>query len=294
VIWSTDCAVSTRRSSPLSRWTTLGVGGPADLLFLPESPRELEEVVGVCRDRSLPWRALGKGSNLVVADEGVRGAVIQTGGLRTLEFGPDGLVTAGAGLPTSVLLAQTRRRGLGGLECLVGYPATAGGVARMNAGGRWGFAGDRIEGVHVVDPAGRLRRIAAEDCGFGYRTSLLGDHVIAAVEFRLPHVDPVLYRGAVERIHAEKARVQPLDRKSAGCMFKNPADGPAAGKLVDELGLKGHSRGGAMVSTRHGNFIVNAGDARAVDVLDLVDEIRTTVERETGLVLELEVEVWSA
>jgi UDP-N-acetylmuramate dehydrogenase len=266
------------------------VGGPADVCA-PRTLDELRLALEWCTETATPWRALGRGSNLLVSDDGVSGVVIHTRGLNSLRFGEDGEVVAGAGLRTSVLLGRTRERGLGGLECLVGYPATVGGVARMNAGGKWGVAAERIEKVRVVGAGGVVRELTAEQCRFGYRTSALADCVVAEVVFRLPTVDVVEYRRRIDEIHREKAALQPLSAFSAGCVFKNPK-AASAGKLVDECGLKGLRVGGAEVSTVHGNFIVNTGGATALDVHELIDRVRETVERRAGVLLELEVEVW--
>lgn len=285
------CAISTVRRSPLSRWTTIRVGGPADEMVFPRTTEEVAALVASRADRGLAWRALGRGSNLLVEDAGVRGTVIHTGELTGLRFGDGGTVTAGAGIATSVLLAEAMRRRLGGLECLVGYPATVGGAVRMNAGGRWGETGARVESVVVVDAVGEVRTLTAADCRFAYRRSALAGTVVTEATFRLPEVDVPAYRSRIREILREKAAAQPLREASAGCVFKNPA-GASAGRLVDECGLKGRSRGGAAVSEIHGNFVVNRGGATCDDVLRLVDDVRREVERRAGVVLETEVEVW--
>lgn len=286
------CAISTVRSSLLSAFTTLKVGGPADTIAFPRDAEEASMLVRDCASRGELWRVLGCGSNLLVADAGVRGTVIHTRHLRTCRIESGGRVVAGAGLPTSTLLSETRRAGLGGLECVVGYPATVGGAARMNAGGRWGETGARIESVIVVDEAGEIREMTRDECCFGYRKSALGRFVVAEVVFRLPEVDPAEYRRTIEDIHAQKSAAQPLGDPSAGCMFRNP-EGNSAGRLIDAAGLKGRTRGGAMVSTVHGNFIVNRGGATCDDVLRLRDEVRDEVLSRFGVELEGEVEVWS-
>lgn len=292
MIWRNVSATSTDRSSPLSEWTTLGVGGPADVIAFPASAEEASSVVAECAAGGIPWRALGKGSNLLVEDSGVRGVVIATERLRWVRFADDGTVRAGAGTPTSDLLARTRRRGLGGLECLVGYPATVGGAARMNAGGRWGETGARVAEVVAVDAAGEFVTLSAADCAFAYRRSALAKLLVVEVAFRLPAVDRAEYGARTRAIHAEKARTQPLALPSAGCVFRNPAPGVSAGRLVDECGLKGHAVGGAAVSEVHGNFIVNRGGATAGDVLRLIDLVREAVRARAGVDLHLEVEVW--
>ncbi len=300
--WPNGFARTTARSSPrsgirraspntLRPYTTLRVGGAADHLVEPETVEGVAAVVRAARDEGVPLRVLGKGSNLVVGSDGVDGYVLRTNGLDHLRIGDDGAVTAGAGLSTARLLATTRERGLGGLQCLVGYPATVGGAARMNAGGRWGEFGPCIESVVVVDESARLRELAADECGFAYRASRLAGLVIVEARLRLPPCDPEAYRLEVAEIHRSKGAAQPLSEPSAGCIFKNPP-GESAGRLVDRAGLLGASVGGVAVSAVHGNFLVTGGDAEGDDVLRLIDLVRGEVARQTGIELELEVEVW--
>ena len=291
MISPSDCVHSTVKSSLLSDWTTLRIGGPADVMCFPRTIVELRALLAHCRDAGTAWRMLGRGSNLLVRDGGVRGIVVNVRAMRWIVFGEGGLVRAGAGLPTSVLLAQARARGLGGLESIVGYPATVGGVARMNAGGKWGYAGYRIESVTVVTRDGDVREVERNECGFAYRTSALAGVAVAEVAFRLPQVNLREYGGRIAAIIAEKSGAQPLSEASAGCVFRNPP-GESAGRLVQECGLKGLARGAAQVAEVHGNFVVNRGGATAADVLALIDQVREGVERRAGVQLELEVEVW--
>jgi len=288
------CAHSTAKSSRLADWTTLKVGGPAERLAFPESVDEVREVLHGCTERDEPWRVLGRGSNLIVSDEGVPGTVIHTRALRSLSVEDDGLVVAGAGLATSVLLADTRRRGLGGLESLVGYPATVGGAARMNAGGRWGETGDRVVWVTAVTAQGRVLRLSREECGFAYRSSELGAFVVVEVALRLPRVDPAAYQRRIDEIRAAKGAAQPLEQASAGCVFRNPSAQVSAGWLVDACGLRGSWRGGAQVSEKHANFVVNARGATAADVMGLILDVREEVARQKDVRLDLEVEWWGA
>lgn len=285
------CAISTTRRSPLSRFTTMRVGGPADAIVEPRNAEEASAVVRDCARRGVPWRVLGMGSNVLVDDAGFRGVVIRTERMAGFRVGERGLVVVGAGLKTSVLLAEALRLGLGGLACVVGYPASVGGAARMNAGGRWGETGARVESVVVVEPDGAVRTLSAAECGFGYRRSTLGGRLVVEVALRLPEVDVRACREEIRAIHREKAATQPLREPSAGCVFRNP-EGNSAGRLIDACGLKGRARGGAMVSTVHGNFIVNRGGATAADVLALIDDVREEVERRMGVALRTEVEVW--
>ena len=147
------------------------------------------------------------------------------------------------------------------------------------------------ESVTVVDPDGEVRVLTPDECRFGYRSSALGGRIVVEVRFRLPRVDAAVYRTAVRAIHDEKARVQPLDRASAGCIFKNPG-GDSAGRIVDACGLKGRARGGASISRVHGNFVVNDGGASADDVIGLIEDVRVAVSSRTNVELQLEVEFW--
>ncbi len=279
-------------ATPLARLTTLGVGGSADVVA-PSTLSDLTELLARLWREGRAWRALGRGSNVIVADEGVPETVVHTRLLRDLRFEAGGGVVVGAGVATSLLLSETRQRGLGGLECLVGYPATIGGAARMNAGGKWGTISSRVRCVRIVSTDGTVRELSAAECAFGYRSSVLGAGVVAEVVLDLPEVDAAEYREAVDAIYREKAATQPLAERSAGCIFKNP-DGESAGRLVDRSDMKGVAIGGAAVSAIHGNFIVNRGGASASDVLRLIDHVRESVTREQGVDLELEVEVWKA
>ena len=282
------------------------VGGPADRCVAPSSAAEVAAEVRRARDDDAPLRVLGRGSNVVVGSDGVDGTVLRTHRLRGMEFGRVGSgardaarvvdLRVAAGTPTAVLVAEARRRGIGGLLCLVGYPATIGGAVRMNAGGRWGEIGERVVSVVVVDRDGETRELSAAECGFGYRTSRLGTGelrggIVVEVRLRLPVLDPETARAQTARVHAEKAAVQPLHLASAGCVFRNP-EGESAGRLIDRAGLLGRSVGEATVSTRHGNFFVNRGGARGDDVLRLIDVVRAEVSRSSGVELVPEVEVW--
>lgn len=272
--------VPARFDEPLSRHTTFRVGGPADVLVEPRDEEDLAGVLRAAAGEGVPLRILGGGANLLVRDEGVRGAVVR---LSSLDRRRGSRVQAGRSL--SRLIRETLREGLGGLETLAGIPGTLGGAVRMNAGGRHGTVGDAVRAVEILTPAGEPRRLSRQDVGFRYRgTALDGNVVVAAdLDLRPDPEAPARFASILE----EKKRTQPLDRPSAGCIFKNPP-GQAAGKLIEECGLKGARAGGARVSPRHANFIVNEGEATASDILRLIDLIRDRVP----VPLELEVQVW--
>lgn len=272
--------IPSRFDEPLARHTTFRIGGPADVLVEPRDEEELAGVLRLAAREGVPLRILGGGANLLVRDEGVRGAVVRLTGLNCRRRN-----RVQAGFPLPRLVRQTLEEGLGGLEPLAGVPGTVGGAVRMNAGGRHGTFGDVVRFVEILTPSGERRRLTRDEAGFRYRGSALDGNLVVAVELDLrPDA------GAAARFASlleEKRRTQPLDLPSAGCVFKNPPGG-AAGRLIEECGLKGARSGAARVSPLHANFIVNEGGATAADVLRLIDRIRGRVP----VPLELEIEVW--
>jgi len=276
---------------PLSRVTTFRIGGPAELAARPRDAADVADLLRWARGEGLPVRTVGMGSNLLVDDRGVRGLVLLTRGLDALRF--DGLrVVAGAGVTNARILQDTRARGLGGLQCLVGYPGTLGGAVSMNAGGIPGYLGARVEWVRGVDPDGALVVRSAEECAFRYRASDLGGMVVTEVGLLLEPVDPEEYALECHALVRRKRDTQPLELPSAGCVWRNPP-GAAAGRLVDMAGCKGLRSGDAEVSEVHANFIVNRGNAGAADVRTLMAEVRRRVFDRFGVSLETEVIEWS-
>jgi len=277
---------------PLSRLTSLGVGGLADRIVFPETAAELADELKRAADQESPVRALGGGKNLLVDDGGVPGTVISLGRLRSL--GVSGTtVIAGAGVPTGTIVSRSVRKGLGGLLCLVGVPGTAGGAVRMNAGGAHGYIGDRVTRVSGLTVSGEAFTFGRESCGFGYRTSRLAGTFVTEIELELEAAEFDL-ACRVREVYAAKRFSQPLEAATAGCMFKNPGlpCGESAGKLIDLAGLKGHSEGGARISPKHANFVENRGDATSADIRVLIRTARERVFAEFGVELAMEVEVW--
>ena len=275
-----EARVPVRYDHPLAPYTTMKVGGPADFFIEPHDEDDLARVLKAARECEVATRILGSGANLLVRDEGVRGAVIRLSRLKRR----DGLhVQAGYNLTT--LVKETASEGLAGLECVAGVPATIGGAIRMNAGGRHGETAGAVRYVDVMGPDGEIRRLKKAEVGFRYRGTALGDAIVIAAGFELVP-DPKV-RQRYDEILGDKKRSQPLGSHNAGCMFKNPSGGHA-GRIIDECGLKGERVGAAHVSRKHGNFIVNDGGATAGDVLRLVEIIQSRVP----VPLELEVLVW--
>jgi UDP-N-acetylmuramate dehydrogenase len=281
-----------RRAFPLERLTSLRVGGPADRLESPESEAELREVLVRATEEGQEVRALGGGRNLLVDDRGVGGVVISLLRLTGLRVRGD-LVVAGAGLSLPKLLGRTVARSLGGLECLAGVPGTVGGAVRMNAGGAHGAIGDRVEWVRALTRRGEPLRLDRAACGFAYRSSRLAGLFVTEVALRLTGGAEGL-RGRIREIFEAKRRTQPLASATAGCMFKNPhlPRGEGAGLLLDRVGVKGLTRGGAEFSTRHANFLLNKGGATFADMTGLIQEAHRRVVDRFGVDLALEVEIW--
>jgi UDP-N-acetylmuramate dehydrogenase len=273
-------AIPVRFDTPLAPYTTMKVGGPADFLVQPRSDDELGATLRAARECDIPVRILGSGANLLVRDEGVRGAVI-----RLTRFNRREGLHVQAGYLLARLVKETASEGLAGLEGLAGVPATVGGAIRMNAGGRHGDIAGAVRYVDVMASDGEIRRLTREEVGFRYRGTNLGASLVIAAGFDLRPDEGV--RERYDAILGDKKKSQPFGSPNAGCMFKNPPEGHA-GKVIDEGGLKGERVGNAHVSVKHANFIVNDGGATATDILRLVEVIRGRV----AVALELEVEIW--
>jgi UDP-N-acetylmuramate dehydrogenase len=281
-----------RSEEPLSRYTTIGLGGPAEVMAFPTSSVELSTVMKLTGELDIPSRILGGGSNLLVGEEGMRGVVIHTGAMKITKIEDSGRLEAEAGVHFPSLVRAAVSRGLRGLEGGVGIPGSVGGVLAMNAGAYEFSIGDFVEQVTVVTPERGRIDLGRDQVDFRYRSSSFGDDVVVAgCRLRLEEDEPAVVREDMNRRLEERKTTQPVGVKSAGCIFKNPP-GDSAGRIIDGLGLKGLRKGGAWVSDVHANFIVHDGDARAADVAALVDEIRNRVLRATAIELEEEVKRW--
>jgi UDP-N-acetylmuramate dehydrogenase len=281
----------TEKDHPLAPYTWFGIGGPASYFVTPRTTEELTEVVRRCRENEIPMHILGAGANLLIDDAGVKGAVIHLGGeFKKVEL-IDGGVRAGAAADVGRMVLRCVREGLSGLEGLTGVPGSVGGGVRMNAGGAFGDIGSSVESVKVMTEDGEVFTRFREDLAFAYRSTNITSKFILSAEFRLNEDDPHRILRQVKQIWIYKKNTQPLGRRNAGCIFKNPR-GLSAGALIDRAGLKGHRIGGAYVSEKHANFIVGDPGAKASDVLKLINLIRDSVYDKSGVYLELEIEVW--
>ncbi|MBI2164709.1 MAG: UDP-N-acetylmuramate dehydrogenase [candidate division NC10 bacterium] len=275
---------------PMVRHTSFKIGGPADLLVIPEDVEDLKVAMAFARSKGLPSWVLGSGSNTLVRDGGIRGMVVLPSAFQALARAGNE-VTAGAGVRVSRLLAFCSKQGLTGLEILSGVPGTVGGAVWGNAGAWGGSTADHLARVQVVTDTGGELTLEREAIPFRYRFSgLPKGSVIVQATFALARGDPAAIRQRISRWLVQRNATQPVEFRSAGSIFKNPP-GDFAGRLVEATGVKGTRIGGAMISERHGNFFVNLGDARAADVLALVALARERVRQTAGIDLELEIRV---
>ena len=277
---------------PLARHTSLAVGGRADLARLHDVQR-LPELVDFLGRRGVAWRFLGGGSNLLVVDDDLDDVILKLArDSGRLEFQGNRVeVPAAANLGTTVM--ECAKRNLGGMESLVGVPGTVGGALRMNAGAYGTQIGDVVRALKVF--RGSMRRmetLSHENVRFEYRRTSFGpDDILLSVSLELPERDYAEILEKIKQCNQKRRASQPINERSAGCIFKNPP-GLSTGRMIDELGMKGHREGGAVVSERHANFIVNRYQATASDIFRLMDLIRERVRAAFGVELEEEVVTW--
>ncbi len=284
-------ATVVRRDEPLAKHTTLRVGGPADVYVEPASEADLAAVVKFCGAHGVPFFVIGRGSNLLVRDGGFRGAVIclSHADFSKIEFDGERL-RCGAGAKLKSVAVEGRRHGLSGLEFLEGIPGSVGGALRMNAGAMGAATFDVVESVRLMDFEGNVREIAPVEISVAYRgCATLKNHIALGAVFRGRPDSPESIAQRMSAFSQKRWASQPA-APSAGCAFKNPPSIPA-GKLIDELGLKGLRVGGAVVSQEHGNFIVNDGNATARDVLELSAILKQRAKKKRGIELHTEVEI---
>lgn len=278
---------------PLAKYTTLKIGGPADLFIEPSSIENLSKVLEVIRKHHLPWRAIGRGSNLLVSDRGIEGAVIKLGaGLDHLEINGEE-VKVGAGYSLISLATAISRKGLSGLEFASGIPGSVGGAVYMNAGAHGSDISKILTKAHILFADGKMEWLSNEEMEFSYRTSILQKKrpgIILEAVFHLVPGDRAKIVSEMQKNKDYRKETQPWNFPCAGSIFRNPLP-QYAGRLIEESGLKGYSIGGAKISEIHANFIVNTGSATAKDVLDLIQYVKDTIYQRYGVKMETEVEI---
>ena len=274
----------------MSAHTTFKIGGPADVFITVRDTDELCAAVKACRENSVPLMILGKGSNLLVSDAGIEGAVITLdGAFKELTVDGD-TVTSGAGVALSKLCTTALENGLAGLEFAYGIPGTVGGAVYMNAGAYGGETKDVCIEATYLRPDGEIGVYTNAELDFSYRHSIFkeNDNIILFAKYKLTPVDPAAIKARMDDFLNRRRTKQPLDYPSAGSVFKRPP-GAFAGTLIEQCGLKGKTVGGAQVSEKHAGFIINVGGAVCDDVMNLVKLVQDTVKAETGYTLECEI-----
>ena len=294
--------VRAERDSGLARYTTMRVGGAADLFAVAHNVFELRGLVRFARARALPLLVLGRGSNVVVSDRGVRGLVVQ---VRTEASQVDAdRYVAGAGVAMARAATETQKAGLSGLEFGLAIPGTVGGAIWANAGAHGADIAAVLESADILEPDGTEVRVPAAELGLAYRDSRLKHQaegndreIVLGATFRLQPASPEVIRGRLDEIRHWRQAHQPLGVPSAGSVFRNPAADISAGQLIDAAGLKGYRIGGAMVSEKHANFIVSDRTGTSADVRRLGDHVRATIQAHDGIQLTYEIEFvgdWTA
>lgn len=275
---------------PMSRHTSFKIGGNADIFVMPCNESEVSKTLDFCKAENIGCYIVGNGSNLLVSDEGLRGAVISFG-KQFADISVNGdIVTAQSGALLSNLCRFACDNSLGGLEFAFGIPGSVGGAVFMNAGAYGGEMKDVVVSVRALFPNGEIREISAEEACFGYRTSVFHSNnaVILSADFKLSARDKTEIEAEMNDILSRRKDKQPLEWPSAGSAFKRPQNGFAAA-LIDNCGLKGFTVGGAQVSEKHAGFVINKGGASCEDVLTLLSQVRDIVAEKTGVVLEPEI-----
>jgi UDP-N-acetylmuramate dehydrogenase len=281
-----------KRDEPLAPYTHLKLGGPAEMLIQPRTREELSAVVRTCARERVPLRVLGSGCNLLVRDEGVRGAVLRLSEPAFTEIAVEGRrVRAGTGAAMSALISHAARNGLGGLETLVGIPGSIGGALRCNAGDRSGDVGQFVRLVEVLDGQGDVQVRERDELRFGDHASNLDDPVLLTAEFALDPDSPDAIVKRMRKAWILRKATQPYSFQAAGRLFKNPR-GLGAAALIDQAGLSGTRVGGAEFSDRDANYVIVHKGATSRDVLRLIDLAKSRVVERFGVELEMEMTIW--
>lgn len=276
---------------PMRKHTYFKVGGPADILVLPETIEQVIGLLKLCISKEIPHHIIGNGSNLLVKDGGIRGVVIKLCSLNQIEVEED-KITAMCGVLLSEVSKSALQNSLTGFEFACGIPGTIGGAVTMNAGAYGGEMVDVIETALVLDEQCNLKILTNEELELGYRTSAVMkyNYIVLKVTLKLKQGEYEEINGRIKELTAKREEKQPLEYPSAGSTFKRPV-GFFAGKLIQDSGLKGKSLGGAAVSEKHSGFIINKNNASAKDILDLINLVQNTVKEKFGVELHTEVRI---
>lgn len=288
----TAAGIAYKENEPLAAHCTFKIGGPARLFVQPVDRAQLCRAVALCKAQGVRYYLLGNGSNILFADEGYNGAVLDISSMQDTVEVHGTQLTAGAGVRLSALCKTALEHGLTGLEFAYGIPGTVGGAVYMNAGAYGGEVKDVLQSVRYLTAEGEITEAPAAELDLSYRHSAFEENggCILSACFRLEPGDPEAIKAHMNELMAKRLDKQPLDKPSAGSTFKRPA-GAFAAALIDQCGLRGYRHGGAAVSEKHCGFVVNLGGATCADVLALADLVCKTVKKQTGYTLEKEIRV---
>ena len=275
----------------LKKHTTYGIGGPADLMIFPKSKQDLIKVIEIINENKIQLTILGSGSNVLVSDNGIRGAVISLkNSLKQIEV-DDNILYAECGTMLGKIVKHAVKNNLIGLENLNGVPGTLGGALIMNAGAWGGEISENLIHVEVINSKSEIQKIQKKDLNFSYRQSSFNkDDILLSAKFNLKKADKDIIKENFIEAQSGRKKSQPLNKRSAGSLFKNPKNN-SAGKLLDEAGLKGFSIGDAKISEKHANFFINDGDASSRDMLMLIKKAHKEVKDKFNVNLSLEVKL---
>lgn len=276
-------------NEPMSKHTTFKIGGPCDYLATPANEEELVALINCAKENNIPFTLIGNGSNLLVRDKGIRGLVIKIASSMSDEKIEGNVLTFAAGMSLALASHKAAKLGLTGMEFASGIPGTIGGAAYMNAGAYDGEMKNIVKSVRVLKEDGSFADLSNEDMQFSYRKSIIqgSNDIIVSVTLELTPGDQEAILAKMADFTERRTSKQPLDKPSAGSMFKRPP-GYFAGTLIDQAGLKGYTVGGAQVSTKHAGFVVNIGGATCADVLQLVKDVQAKIMETNGVFLETE------
>ena len=290
--WWQGLKGSVKLRESLKRHTTFGIGGPARFFIEPKDVADLKLLINLRKRYKLPLLVIGAGSNILASDKGTGAAVLHLSSpyFKKLSFKKN-ILEASSGVSLNAAIRAATERGLGGLEFMAGIPATLGGALAMNAGIPAKSILDLVENVTVLDYNNRVKILSKNDLRFGYRSCNLGKFIILSARLKLKKGNKKKISRDTKQYLKRRWLTQDLSLPSAGCVFKNPK-GDSAGRLIDLCGLKGGSVGGAAISLKHANFIVNRRHARAKDVLRLIALAKKEVKKKFGIVLEPEIIIW--
>ena len=287
-----EAGIAFKENEPLAAHCTFKIGGPARLFVQPADRAQLCRAIALCKAQNTRYYLLGNGSNILFADEGYDGAVLDISAMQDTVEVCGTVLTAGAGVRLSALCKTALAHGLTGLEFAYGIPGTVGGAVYMNAGAYGGEMKDVLTTVQYLTAAGEVQQAAASALDLRYRHSIFEENggCILSAQFTLTPGEPDAIRARMEELMAKRLDKQPLDKPSAGSTFKRP-EGAFAAALIDQCGLRGYRHGGAAISDKHCGFVVNLGGASCADVLALCEQVRAIVKEKTGYDLEKEIRV---